>query len=270
MAALNQDFVTYKTDSIKPIFTVQTTAGIVVDISTATEITWTAQQTPNSAALITKKKSTGGITFVSGGTDGKFQVALGPSDLGVLEGYYVHYASVTDGGGNVTTVEVGRMQVGPVSNWSYSASAIALQPVYQVRRLIGDVLLADQQMTDQEIQWYIDNYSNVWTAAANAARALAAQFSRMVDTVQGEIRTLYSQRARNYLALATTLETQGKGRGVDYMYAGGISIADKSNEVVDTDRVPPQFNLMMFDNLLPVGPVGQQTPIARLPDAPSI
>jgi len=45
------------------------------------------------------------------------------------------------------------------------------------------------------------------------------------------------------------------------VYAGGISQADKTAQLQDLDRVTPQFNLMMDDNLIvPVGPVGNETP----------
>ena len=37
MAALNQDFVTYAGDDVSPVFTVQTTAGVAVDISSVAE-----------------------------------------------------------------------------------------------------------------------------------------------------------------------------------------------------------------------------------------
>lgn len=263
MAALNADFVTYKGDSPKPIFTVLTGAnGTAVDISGCTEIIWTVQQQAETAVVLTKKLSTGGIAFVGGGTTGQFQVTITSADTAALDGYYMHQASITDAQSNITTVTVGRMQVGVKPNWTYNPTLIAIVPLYQVRRLIGDTLEADQQMQDQEILWQITQYGNIYSAASACARSLAAQFARLVDTIQGELRTLYGQKAKNYLAIAATLEAQGKGRSGALAYAGGISQTDKSNQVVDTDRVPPQFNLMMDDNLLPESPVGNLVPSA--------
>jgi hypothetical protein len=95
---------------------------------------------------------------------------------------------------------------------------------------------------------------------------LASQFARKVDTVQGEIRTLYSQQTANYKRMALDLEQRGLIRGAAMPYAGGISIADKVTQVEDTDRVPPQFNLAWGDNLLPIGPAGQQTPTPGSPE----
>jgi hypothetical protein len=136
----------------------------------------------------------------------------------------------------------------------------------QVRRIIGDVQIGDQQLQDEEIKWTLTLFSNIYLAAAQCCRDIAAQFSRKVDTVQGELRILYSAQARNYAARATEYQNFGMQRGGGQPYSGGISIADKTNQVENTDRVPPQFNIGMDDNLLPIGPVGNQTPTPGLPD----
>ena len=269
MAAVNQDFITYVGDAVSPIFTVTASSGgAAVDISGATEITWSAARDDVSAAVLTKLKSAGQITFVNSGTDGKFQVAILKTDTALLSGFYIHKASITDAAGNVTSVAVGRMQVGLAPSWSYDSTQIANVPLYQVRRLIGDVLYGDQQMQDEEILWTISQYGNVYMAAAECCRSLSAQFARMVDTVQGELHTLYSQRTKNYLAMANKFDGIGMSRGTFSMaYAGGISVADKQARNEDTDRVPPQFNIGMDDNLLPTGPAGNETPAGQQPDS---
>lgn len=137
----------------------------------------------------------------------------------------------------------------------------------QVRRLVGDVLAGDQQMQDEEINWQITQYSTVYGAAGACCRMLAAQLARKVDTVQGELRTMYSAQTKRYLALAEDLEMRGL-RGV-VPYAGGISVTDKVNVAQDPDRAPPEFNKHQFDDLLPVGPVGEQTPTPGSPDLSS-
>jgi hypothetical protein len=265
-AALNQDFVTYSGDSITPVFTVLTAAGVAVDISTVTDITWTMRQEGSSTALITKTKSGAQITFVTSGTDGKFQVAILAADTMGLSGYYLHEASITDNTGKITTVSVGRMQIGVQPTWTYNPAQLTTNTTYQVRRLIGDVLYGDQQMQDDEIEWFTANYTNVWSAASAAAASLGAQFARLVDTVQGELRTLYGQRAKNYMLISGQLSNQSKGRGPAYAYAGGISAMDKEQQVENVDRVPPNFLIRMFDNVT-VGQVGQQAIAAPLSEA---
>jgi|SRR5882672_427965 len=266
MPAQNQDFETFAGNSISPIFTV-TNGGVVVDISTVTEISWSMQLDAESAALVTKLKSAGQIVFVTNGTDGKFKVNILGTDTIGKSGFYIHTATITDGSGNQTTVSIGRMQVAIRPLWSYNPASIATSSLYQVRMLIGDVIQSEQQMMDEEIRWQITQYPSVWAAAAACARMIAAKYARMADTVQGDVRTMYSSRTRSYMAVAGSLDFQGKGRSGALAYAGGISNADKINQVEDTDRVSPQFNIGMDDNLLPVGPVGNQTPIGPQPDA---
>lgn len=262
-AAANQDFVTYQGNSVSPIVTVTTGAnGTPVDISTCQEITWTCRrQEDDATALITKTKSGGGIVLVGGGTTGQFQFILQPADTQNLSGFFLHQAVLKDGNGNFTTVTIGRMQIGIRPTWSYDPNSVSTVPLYQVRRLIGDTLYNDQQLQDGEIEWAITTYGNIWQAAAECCRNIAAQFSRQVDTVQGEMKTNYSNRAKAYLVMAYQLDQKGLTLGGSVTgFAGGISITDKTNRVADPDRVPPQFSIGMFDDLLPVAPAGLQTP----------
>ncbi len=113
---------------------------------------------------------------------------------------------------------------------------------------------------NREIRTAISNYSNLYLAAAECARKIAARFARDVDTQQGELRTMYSSRRRAYQSIAIDLEQRGFSRITGTGYAGGISQSDKDARVQDEDRVQPQFNLAMMDNLLPIGPVGHETP----------
>lgn len=127
----------------------------------------------------------------------------------------------------------------------------------QIRRLIGDVLTGDQQLQDEEIAWAASRYTTIYGAAADCCRDIAAQFARKVDTVQGELRTLYSAQTKRYMDLARDFESRAL-RGAA-PYAGGISNADKQNVVDNTDRAPPDFLRGQFDDLLPEHPIGQQS-----------
>lgn len=269
-AAINQDFVTYQGDDVSPIFTVTDASGTVVDISTVLEITWTCQRNLETAVALTKLKSTGGISFVTNGVDGKFQVLLTAANTTALEGFYLHRAKVTDSAGSVTSVTVGRMQVGLPPQWNYdpSINATTAPTINIVRRIVGDVLPGDKQLQDEEIAFAIATYSNVYLASAECCRWIAAQYARKVDTVQGELHTLYSQQFKAYRLMAFDLETRGMARsGAGSGYAGGISVEDKAAQVADTDRVTPQFNLMMMDDEIPQSAVGNETPGSPMGDA---
>ncbi len=155
--------------------------------------------------------------------------------------------------------------------WTYSVASIATNTTMQVRRLIGDVIFADQQIADEEIVFALSTRSNIYGAAAECARFIAAQYSRKADVVVssgagGSMKTNYSEQAKAYAKIAAEMEMKSVSSGGALPYAGGISVGDKANAEADTDRVRPQFNIGMEDNLLnPIGPVGNQTPSSSQP-----
>lgn len=250
---LNADFLTFKGDDVSPIFTVVDADGVAVDISEATQISWGAQLTASDAQVLTLTKTGGAITFVTDGTDGKFQVAISAAQTNALDGWYQHLATITLAD-KVSTIAVGRMQVGVAPTWTYNAAQIADVPLFQVRRLLGDVIANDQQILDSEILFALTQRANIYGAAADCARYIAAQYSRKVDTTSpGSIQTAYGAQARKYLDLAATLDRQSRSRGAGVMpFAGGISVSHKWEVQSNPDRVQPQFNLGMDDNFIPI------------------
>jgi hypothetical protein len=143
--------------------------------------------------------------------------------------------------------------------WTYDPALIATTPLYQVRRLIGDTNTADQQLFDEEINWAISQRGGSYGGAADCCRDLAAKYSRDVDTVQGELHRLYSARSKAYSLRAIEMNRVAAMTSKGAPYAGGISRADKRTQESNTDRVDPQFNLLMMENWQPVGPVGNET-----------
>lgn len=260
VAAINQDFITYQGDSVIPIFTVVDASGVAVDISGATQIAWTCRLNLDTPAVITKLKTTGGISFVNTGIDGKFQVSILPADTSPLSGWYIHAGVITDGAGNVSTVEVGRMQIGVAPVWTYNPMLLASSSLYQVRFLIGDILQGDQQLTDAEINFTVTKFSNVTLAAAACCRHLATRYARAVDIVQGTLKTNYSNKSRQYFAMSQDMEQRGMATAIGG-YAGGISRDDVQTQQQNTDRVQPEFTIGMSDNFLPVGPISVEQPL---------
>lgn len=261
-AATGQNFAIYAGDSAKPVITVTDNSGAVVDISGASEIAFSIYRSFSTAAVLTKLKSGGGVVFITNGTDGKFQPLLIPVDTATLSGNYVYAAKITDGAGNVATVTIGSMLVGPAPTWSYDAVALtgvdAYAKLMQVRTLIGDVNINDQQLFDEQINFAIAQRGNIYGAGADCCRQLAAKYSRDVDTTQGELHRLYSARQRAFADRAKELEQISKFTGPGAPYAGGISNQDKAAAASDPDRVPPQFVVPMMQNYQPVGPVQVQ------------
>jgi hypothetical protein len=259
MTALAQDFTIYAGDDAAPIIFVNdgSAAQVPINISTATEITWTIQRTSSSPILLTKRKSVGGgITLPNGGTDGKLQVNITAADSAGLTGAYIHVTRVTDATGKTRTTTLGAMRVGVPPQWTYDPTQLATSQKDQVRRLIGDVLPTDQQIFDEEINYALTIASSIYQAGAQCCRFIASQYARKVDTVQAELRIAYSTQQRNYEMRAVALDRIASIRGPGVAYAGGISIMDKLAQQLNSDAVPPAFNIGMTDNMLPVAPVG--------------
>lgn len=130
--------------------------------------------------------------------------------------------------------------------WTYDSSALDV-PLNAVRLLIGDTDSAAPQLQDEEIQTFIDTTDSSAAAAALAARALAAKYSRSVDKWVGDLKILASQRHRHYLLLVEKLESQGGVHGVPS--AGGIRVSEKDAQSTNDDLVSPFFRRGMHDNL---------------------
>ncbi len=120
----------------------------------------------------------------------------------------------------------------------------------KVRFLSGDVDTTDQQVANETITGLLTMYGNVFRAAASVCRSLASRYSRQSDSAMDDMRKSLSQRAKAYAERANELETQaGSALGigaVPTIYAGGISILDKSIQTDDTDAVQPFFTRDMM------------------------
>jgi len=151
--------------------------------------------------------------------------------------------------------------------WSYDPTQLPVkgttptqaQLKNAVRRMLGDVIPTDQQLQDEEIIFALGQWPSFWRAAADCARSLAAQLARFPDVVTGELKTNYSERAKQYLRQAGQWDNMAVARGGALAYAGGISLADKIRQEENTDRVAPAYNRGMQENYIPVGPVGNES-----------
>lgn len=145
--------------------------------------------------------------------------------------------------------------------WTYDVTLLGANPFMQVRLLIGDTNSQAPLKQDEEIKFLLTLDPSIWRAASNCCRAIAGNYSRDADSVQGELKQVYSVRAKAYLALAAQYANDAVTRGGGLPYAGGISVFDKLQQELNPDRVSPQFNLGEDENLtLPVGPVGNEVP----------
>jgi len=261
MTAVSQNFAIDAGDASAPIFTVQDQNGKAIDLSAVVDIVWSLLRSADAtAAVLQKKKSLGQVAFVNTGVDGQFQVTITVADTAPLAGNYFYKAQTIDGAGNVSTVAVGTVYFGVPPAWTYDATQLATSSLMQVRLEIGDTAYSDQLLYDEEINFFLSQRPNIYGAGADACRAIASKFARQIDIVQGTLKENYSNRQRAYEARAQRLDFMATTRGGGLPYAGGISAADKENQVENADRVTPSFNIGLNDNYLPVAPAGQVIP----------
>ena len=125
-----------------------------------------------------------------------------------------------------------------------------LKLVDNVRFLVGDNDNDDIQITNDNIVFALDETGDdVYAAAAVCARAIAAKYSRQVDTRFESVASDYSQRAENYYKLARRLEQQSKKygkKGLGMPDAGGLTYTDIDLADENPDRVKPKFRQDQF------------------------
>lgn len=143
--------------------------------------------------------------------------------------------------------------------WTYDIATLATNKVTQLRWLVGDILIKDPQMQDEELAFALSQRSSIYGAACDVCLALAAKLSREADSSQGPMRTAHSTRARAYAARAAQYEVMAFARSGGLPYSGGLSRADYEAIAADPDRIGPQFQIGMDENNLPVSPVGPRS-----------
>lgn len=245
MTATGQDFTIYAADDAQPLFTVTDGTGAPLDLSSATEIVWDAARDATATAVLSVSMTGGAITFVTDGTDGRILVKLAAPQTTGLTGFYLHRVRVTDAAGNVSTVSLGRMQVGRVPAWSYSGDP-SNSDRDAVRHWVGDTDPTNQQLTDPEVDYTLSQFPSPLLAAAQCARTLAGRYARKVNKRVGDLSISYSDLSKNFYALAASLQTQGEQSGVT-LYAGGTSLSDMESVRANSDRVPQPFSRGQFD-----------------------
>lgn len=116
-----------------------------------------------------------------------------------------------------------------------------------VRLTIGDNSSADVLLQDEEIDMLLADHGSKESAAAHAARGLAARYARKADKQVGKLRISLGTVSERFIMLAADLERQ-VGLAGGGAYAGGISDAGKQVETDDSDWAGASFSRGQFDN----------------------
>ena len=91
--------------------------------------------------------------------------------------------------------------------WTYTDDP-ENEPRDALRLVIGDTDTEDQQLTDAEVAYYIAQDDNLNLAAALAAEALAAKYSRASVRAVGDMSQQLANRYQSYYRLARQLRAR--------------------------------------------------------------
>lgn len=121
----------------------------------------------------------------------------------------------------------------------------------KVRFLVGDTVVSDAQVTDEEIAGALALTSSVYAAAAAVADALAAKYSSKTSVaISGLISVAQEQKAQAYGRLADRLRAQAttdSAGGLGAPFIGGVSKSTEQAVVADTDRNENRFRIGIDD-----------------------
>ena len=121
-----------------------------------------------------------------------------------------------------------------------------------VRHLINDKNVTSSTnalLTDEEIQFHIDNEPHIYIAAAEAATAIASTFGALEKVKEvGDLRREFGEggRVATYHGIAARLRANAYNKVTPY--AGGLLESEKRTGEQDTDRVDPAFVRDQMDN----------------------
>lgn len=117
-----------------------------------------------------------------------------------------------------------------------------------VRLAVGDTDTTQQQLTDEEIAYFLLGTSDdVLGAAIAGCRALSFKYARQVNLSENGLSDGGGDRYLHYKELLNVLLSQESSGGL-IVSAGGISVSDKEAAAEDTDLVQPIFSVGMNDN----------------------
>ena len=133
-------------------------------------------------------------------------------------------------------------------SFSYNPANLATEDKDGVRFFLGDTDSLSPLLQDEEIVYALSQRGNRYGATGMCARALAAQFSRLVSTSADGVSAQLNQKSQQFLKLAQEYEVKA-ARLYSTPTCGGISVADGQAVAANTDRVPDIFVIGQNDNV---------------------
>ena len=106
--------------------------------------------------------------------------------------------------------------------YSYSGDPSA-RPLDRVRFLLGDTDMDTAVFTDSELQFLLDEFSDVYLASAEAASRQAGVFAKFADKTVGPLSIRYGDQSSRWYELAKSLRGRGARQG------GAVAIMTQSS-----------------------------------------
>lgn len=129
--------------------------------------------------------------------------------------------------------------------WTYSATDISTD-LAKIRLLVGDTDADDPLLTDEEIDFYLDETANIYLAAANAIdHGILPKLARDIDRNGTGYSATRSQKFQHYKDLSDKLRAKALTNSEPAFEEPNLSYAENAES--DTDFVAPSFKIGQFD-----------------------
>jgi len=137
--------------------------------------------------------------------------------------------------------------------WTYGndpGTGTAAQRRDAVRLSIGDTNTLDQQLSDEEIAYFLVNHSDdIPATSLSAVDALIAKLAlAAIDTSIGKTSISLSKRMDHFKTLRNEILLKSVTAGAEW-FAGGLTKSGKDSLASDSDAIQPHFSSGMDDNL---------------------
>lgn len=133
-------------------------------------------------------------------------------------------------------------------SWSYSDPGANSKDA--VRFLVGDTDQDDGLVDDEEINYLLGEFGDVYETAGSVAETLAAKFAREVTHSGDGLSYSGDQLFKHYSDLSSRLRKLAarRRRSGAGPYVGGISYREREIADADPDKVPSAFRSNMHDH----------------------
>lgn len=116
-------------------------------------------------------------------------------------------------------------------SWTYDITQLATSKLYQVRFIIGDTIVADPLLQDEEINFILTQKESTIATSIECCDRIVSVNARNADYDLGPFSIKASQRVKNYTELAKKLQNR------NIAVSGAPLFTDPSRIIFDVDMM---------------------------------